>query len=183
MAADGAAQKDRPPTSLSEEQAARREPPPELGKAWTLRRSVWGTGPHFGVVRGLAIALVLCLHVWFLWPGDPLMGGYEGVTIFFVLSGFLITSLLLEEHGTRDRISIGGFYRRRAFRLLPALYLVLIAANDGSRVIPSVASSYSTRRPRPQPARAGIQSPLGSRRLSRWADPVPTAGRGPVHSR
>lgn len=66
-------------------------------------------------IRGVAIAAVVGYH--FL--GLP--NGFYGVDIFFVLSGFLITTLLLEEHETSGRISFGTFYLRRARRLLPGL--------------------------------------------------------------
>jgi peptidoglycan/LPS O-acetylase OafA/YrhL len=54
-------------------------------------------------------------------------GGSLGVDMFFVLSGFLITALLLREHSTVGNISLRGFYRRRALRLLPALFFFLAA--------------------------------------------------------
>lgn len=54
-------------------------------------------------------------------------GGFLGVDLFFVLSGFLITALLLGEHAARGRISFASFYRRRALRLLPALVMLLAA--------------------------------------------------------
>jgi peptidoglycan/LPS O-acetylase OafA/YrhL len=54
-----------------------------------------------------------------------LSGGFLGVDIFFVLSGFLITSLLLKEHSNNLQINLSHFYARRALRLLPALYLLL----------------------------------------------------------
>lgn len=57
-------------------------------------------------------------------PGAPLRGGFFGVDVFFVLSGFLITTLLLAEHAATGRIAIGRFWLRRALRLLPALLLV-----------------------------------------------------------
>jgi len=74
-------------------------------------------------LRGVAIIAVLGLHG--LVPGFG--GGWLGVDIFFVLSGFLITVLLLEERATCGSISIGRFYGRRALRLLPSLFLVLTA--------------------------------------------------------
>lgn len=56
------------------------------------------------------------------------MLGATGVTVFFTLSGFLITSLLLEEHSRRGRVSLRRFYERRARRLLPALVVLLAVA-------------------------------------------------------
>jgi len=71
----------------------------------------------------VAILAVLAFHLGFGWA----TGGYLGVDLFFVLSGFLITSLLLEERLATDRIKLGAFWGRRARRLLPALFLVVIA--------------------------------------------------------
>lgn len=56
------------------------------------------------------------------------MGGVTGVTVFFVISGFLITTLLLKEEAKTGRISLSGFYRRRAFRILPAAFAYLAVA-------------------------------------------------------
>ena len=72
-------------------------------------------------VRGIAIAAVIAVH-YFNVPG-----GFYGVDLFFVLSGFLITTLLIEEFDRRDAVSLGAFYRRRARRLLPALGVLLAA--------------------------------------------------------
>jgi peptidoglycan/LPS O-acetylase OafA/YrhL len=72
-------------------------------------------------VRGLAIVAVLFFHA------DMLKGGYLGVDLFFVLSGFLITSLLLAESSGTGRVDLLAFWARRARRLLPALFLVLLA--------------------------------------------------------
>lgn len=75
----------------------------------------------------MAILLVLFAH--FDHPlSNPLSGaGHVGVTLFFTLSGFLITALLLEEYDRTGRVALGAFYRRRARRLFPALGVVLLA--------------------------------------------------------
>ncbi len=72
-------------------------------------------------LRALAIAVVLLYHADFAWA----RGGFLGVDLFFVLSGFLITGLLLSEHSSGGRINFRRFYLRRARRLLPALFTVL----------------------------------------------------------
>jgi peptidoglycan/LPS O-acetylase OafA/YrhL len=72
-------------------------------------------------LRGVAILLVTGYHFY----GRP-SGGFFGVDLFFVLSGFLITTLLLEEHATSGAISLAAFYVRRARRLMPAAGLVLL---------------------------------------------------------
>ncbi len=71
--------------------------------------------------RGAAVIAVLLFH------GGVLKGGYLGVDLFFVLSGYLITSLLLAETARSGTIGLGGFWARRARRLLPALFLMLVA--------------------------------------------------------
>lgn len=74
-------------------------------------------------LRGFAVLLVVLSH--FLPDDAP--GGFLGVDLFFVLSGFLITSLLVAEWGSSGRIALGNFWIRRARRLLPALLVVLVA--------------------------------------------------------
>jgi peptidoglycan/LPS O-acetylase OafA/YrhL len=74
-------------------------------------------------VRAFAILGVMAYHLGLGWAS----GGYLGVDLFFVLSGFLITSLLLEEHCVSGGIRLGAFWGRRARRLLPALFLLLVA--------------------------------------------------------
>jgi len=76
--------------------------------------------PALDGLRALAITLVVMHHA-FDWPA----GGWLGVDLFFVLSGFLITTLLIERRG---RESVPSFYRRRALRLLPALCSLLAVA-------------------------------------------------------
>ena len=68
---------------------------------------------------------MLCFH--FGVPG--LAGGFVGVDAFYVLSGFLITGLLLGELHDRRRVALLGFWARRARRLLPALLVVLVAVS------------------------------------------------------
>src|SRR4051812_20163584 len=85
---------------------------------------------HVGALdgfRGLAVLLVVVNHIGSVMPSRPTWfhGGWVGVDLFFVLSGFLITSLLLRERGARGDVSYGAFYMRRALRLLPALYVFL----------------------------------------------------------
>ncbi len=77
--------------------------------------------PGLDGLRALAIALVLAYH---LFPGLA-PGGFIGVDIFLVVSGYLITALLVHEHRTAGRIRLGRFWARRARRLLPALAVVV----------------------------------------------------------
>ena len=78
--------------------------------------------PALDGVRAFAVAGVLAYHGGVSW----LPGGYLGVDAFFVLSGFLITSLLLSEVQRSGRIRLGDFWARRARRLLPALFLLVV---------------------------------------------------------
>jgi peptidoglycan/LPS O-acetylase OafA/YrhL len=75
-------------------------------------------------LRAGAALLVVLYH---LWPGE-LPGGFMGVDVFFVISGFLITSHLAREATSTGRIRLGRFWARRARRLLPAAYLVLTSS-------------------------------------------------------
>ena len=70
--------------------------------------------PSLDGVRAMAVAMVLLFHGGVSW----MRGGYFGVSVFFTLSGFLITTLLCSEYETNGRVSPGAFYVRRAKRLL-----------------------------------------------------------------
>ena len=87
--------------------------------------------PALDGIRGLGLVLVVGTHALLAftpqWSATVIPGGFIGLDAFFVLSGFLITSLLLGEQARSGRISLSGFYRRRALRLLPALFFLLAA--------------------------------------------------------
>lgn len=95
-----------------------------------------GHVPGLDGLRGVAVVLVMISHLNLLIPRLDITrvraldgfieGGYLGVDLFFVLSGFLITALLLDEERGRRRVSYRSFYARRALRLLPALYFLLL---------------------------------------------------------
>ena len=76
-------------------------------------------------LRAVAVTAVILYHLGLGWAG----GGYLGVDVFFVLSGFLITGLLLEERASSGTVGLVAFWVRRARRLLPALALVLGAVS------------------------------------------------------
>lgn len=78
--------------------------------------------PDIEGMRAIAVGLVLLFHGYH----DPFTGGFVGVDVFFVISGFLITSLLLREQTKTGRISVLAFYARRARRILPAAALVVV---------------------------------------------------------
>ena len=80
--------------------------------------------PELDGLRGIAILIVLGAHTGV--PGFTDGGGGAGVTLFFVLSGYLITSLLLAEREKSGRVDLKAFYIRRALRLFPALAAVLL---------------------------------------------------------
>jgi len=82
-----------------------------------------GFRPDLEGLRGVAILLVLLFHARI--PG--MVGGFIGVDVFFVLSGFLITGLLVRERERVGRIDLAAFYARRARRILPAALVIVVA--------------------------------------------------------
>ena len=79
--------------------------------------------PDIEGLRGVAVLIVVLFHAGLA----GVAGGFVGVDVFFVISGFLITGLLVREHGRTGRIALLPFYARRARRLLPAAVVVLVA--------------------------------------------------------
>ncbi|MEZ5180170.1 MAG: acyltransferase [Acidimicrobiales bacterium] len=82
----------------------------------------WAYRPYLDGLRALAVYLVVAFHA----GADRLSGGFIGVDVFFVLSGYLVTSLLLRDLDAGGRIRLGRFYSRRIRRLLPAAGVNLV---------------------------------------------------------
>ncbi|MEI7743810.1 MAG: acyltransferase, partial [Chloroflexota bacterium] len=82
-----------------------------------------GFRPDIEGLRGIAVLVVVLFHAW---PGS-LAGGFIGVDVFFVISGYLITGLLVRERRRTGGISLPAFYARRMRRLLPAACVALLA--------------------------------------------------------
>ncbi|KQW06676.1 hypothetical protein ASC66_09485 [Leifsonia sp. Root4] len=78
-------------------------------------------------IQALRTVAVLSVVIYHLWP-ERLTGGYVGVDIFFVLSGFLITAHMLREVARTGTVALTAFWARRARRLLPAAFLVLVVS-------------------------------------------------------
>src|ERR1051326_6492149 len=92
-------------------------------RAVTHSTTSFGYSPALDGLRAFAVASVVLFHAGVAGIG----GGVLGVDTFFVLSGFLITSLLLAEHLRHGKIKLGNFWARRARRLMPALLVMLVA--------------------------------------------------------
>ncbi|MBM3617025.1 MAG: acyltransferase [Alphaproteobacteria bacterium] len=90
--------------------------------------------PEIQGLRAWAVMLVFLFH---LWP-ESLRGGFIGVDVFFVISGYLITGILLREAEKTGTVSLKSFYARRIRRLMPAASLVLLASTAMLPLIPRV---------------------------------------------
>ena len=86
-------------------------------------QQLMGYEPSLDGIRAFSVIAVMLYHANIAW----LPGGFLGVEVFFVVSGFLITSLLIEERESTQRIDLKQFWIRRARRLLPALVVMLAA--------------------------------------------------------
>ncbi|RLE20482.1 MAG: hypothetical protein DRJ50_10660, partial [Actinobacteria bacterium] len=101
-----------------------------------------GYQPSLDGLRAVSVAVVLLYHAGFSW----MHGGFFGVEVFFVVSGFLITALLLDERDRNDGIAFGQFWLRRVRRLFPALYAVLLAVAVWAALAGSAAQQSQLRR-------------------------------------
>jgi peptidoglycan/LPS O-acetylase OafA/YrhL len=97
--------------------------------------------PALDGLRAVAVVAVLLYHGSASWAP----GGFIGVDVFFVLSGYLITALLLAEHARWGAIDLLAFWRRRARRLLPALFLMLVAVAAYAAVLAPAGQRESIR--------------------------------------
>ena len=91
--------------------------------------------PRYAGLDGLRAVAVLLVVVYHLFPSAFLHSGFVGVDAFFVISGFLITSLLLRERAATGRIALRAFWVRRARRLLPALALVVTVSASAAWLV------------------------------------------------
>ena len=112
-----------------------RSQPVESQGGWSVARL--GYRPAFDGIRAIAVFAVMLDH-----GGTRLVGGSIGVDVFFVLSGFLITSLLLEEWSLTTRIKLFEFYRRRVLRLFPALAVAVALVGVLYAVIPGLDDGW-----------------------------------------
>ena len=104
-------------------------PAPARAPAASARRSSHLAG--LDGLRAIAVGAVILYHL----GSGIIPGGYLGVDVFFVISGFLITGLLIREKDSSGRIRLGGFWMRRARRLLPALVLVVAVSASAALVV------------------------------------------------
>lgn len=96
--------------------------------------------PDVEGLRAVAVLLVVLFHA-----GLPALGGgFVGVDVFFVISGFVITGLLLRERSSTDRTSLVSFYARRVRRILPAATVVIVATTIASFVVLGVVYGEPT---------------------------------------
>lgn len=96
--------------------------------------------PDVEGLRAVAVLLVVLFHAGV--PG--LRGGYVGVDVFFVISGFVITGVLLRERATEHRTSILAFYGRRCRRIIPAATLVIIVTTVAAYAVLGVVGGNRT---------------------------------------
>jgi peptidoglycan/LPS O-acetylase OafA/YrhL len=100
----------------------------------TRRRPSDAVSGHIAGLDGVRAVAVLAVILFHLWP-DRIPGGFLGVDVFFVISGFLITTLLLRERTRTGRVDLTAFWLRRARRLIPALVVVVLTSIVVARLV------------------------------------------------
>jgi peptidoglycan/LPS O-acetylase OafA/YrhL len=116
-----------------------------VGKNRPRLLPVLGYQPGLDGLRAVSVVAVICYHAGFGW----MHGGWIGVEVFFVISGFLITSLLIAERERTGRVRLGEFWRRRARRLLPALFVMLAVVAALTLAVGTAAERGGMRRDLP----------------------------------
>ena len=101
--------------------------------------------PALDGLRALSVIAVICYHAGFTW----MHGGFVGVEVFFVVSGYLITALLLDERDRSRRTNLPQFWLRRARRLLPALFMMLMVTAVWAMIAGRAAERAQLRRDLP----------------------------------
>lgn len=101
-----------------------------------------GYQPGLDGLRAISVIAVILYHAGFGW----MHGGFFGVEVFFVVSGFLITSLLIDEHAKEGRVDLRQFWIRRARRLLPALFAMLLAVGVWGALFASASQRAELKR-------------------------------------
>jgi peptidoglycan/LPS O-acetylase OafA/YrhL len=137
----------RKPTLMQQPSPIEDRVPPSRGTADTTTRDEAGTPPgdrrfrpDVQGLRAVAVALVVLYHA-----GIPhVTGGFIGVDVFFVISGFVITGLLLREQQFSDAISILHFYARRCRRIIPAATLVILTTVVVAYIVLGAVAGNST---------------------------------------
>ena len=104
-----------------------------------------GYQPGLDGLRALSVIAVMLYHAGFTW----MPGGFFGVEVFFVVSGYLITALLIDEREQQQRISLEKFWLRRARRLLPALATMLVTISVWAALFGSKADQSTLKRDLP----------------------------------
>jgi len=130
-----------------------------------LNTEAYSYRPALDGLRAVAVLAVISYHFGYSW----LPGGFLGVDLFFVLSGYLITRLLFIEHERTGRVNLAGFWVRRVRRLLPALLLLILAV---SAWVYRVGLNWATSRRR----RTSRERPLSTRDRPGSAEPPDPAG-------
>ncbi len=94
-------------------------------------------------MRAIAVLGVIIFHIF----PNSLVGGYLGVDMFFVISGYLITLTLIKEKQSTGNISLIGFYKRRLFRIAPATIFIILITLILSNLLMSFEDLITTSKP------------------------------------